>query len=309
MTRAAVCGAIFGAAVDVLGLEPAGDHPELVLLDLDDPRAIATAVAIPDDVPRVVVGTDAHESLLRAIGCRSVAFARSAEAAVLGPLIAAASPARARRATRLAVVTGARGGVGRTLLVTNLAARLAARTSIVVLDATGTGAAGWWLRLAAGPWSDMEGLVDELTPEHLGIVAAERERLRAIGGASAMPSAALLVATARAAGGLADLVLVDAPSLFDERTRALTAIADRVLVVATDDPVSLAAIDGSSADDRTWLIASRCRAERLGAHAVLRSLPDDPASVRAAARGPSPVAGALGRAYDEVAELLAIDIA
>jgi hypothetical protein len=41
----------------------------------------------------------------------------------------------------------------------------------------------------------------------------------------------------------------------------------------------------------------------------MRELPDDPASVRSAMRGPSAVGGALGRAYDDLAELLAIDIA
>lgn len=308
MTRVAICGAAFSVAVDVLGLEQVDDRPDVVLLDLADPAAIAVAASVPVDVPRVVVGGAEHETLLRALGGRTIAFARSAEAASIGPLVAAALPARARGATRLVMVTGTRGGSGRTILVANLAARLAAHVSVLVLDATGSGAAGWWLRLVPGPWSDLESLVDELTAEHLGIVAAERARLRVVGGVSPMPSTDLVIAAARAATGIADLVIVDAPSLFDERTRALAELADRVLLVATDDPSSLAAIDGSIDEARTWLIGSRCRGPELGGHALMRTLPDDPGAIRGAAQGPSAVGGALGRAYDDLAELLAIDI-
>lgn len=308
MTRAAVCGAVFAEAVETLALEPVDERPDVVLLDLDDPTAIAAAARIAADVPRVLIGGAGHELLLRAVGCRATALAASAQPAAIGPLVAAALPPRARRAKRLVVVTGTRGGIGRTLLVAGVALRLAGRASVLVIDATGSGAAAWWLRLAPGPWSDLEGLVDELTAEHLGIVAAERDALRVIGGVSAMPSVGLLVATARAAAGIADLVLVDSPPLFDERTRALTDLADRVLLVATDEAASLAAIAGPIDEDRTWLIASRCPAELLGANHVLRALPDDPAAVRSAARGPASVGGALGRAYDDLAELIAIDI-
>jgi hypothetical protein len=168
--------------------------------------------------------------------------------------------------------------------------------------------AGWWLRVAPAPWSDLEGLVDELTSEHLGIVAAERDRLRLIGGAGGMPSAALLAATVRESVGIADVVLIDAAAPFDGRTRDLVAGSDRVLLVATDEPSALAGIEHAPDDERTWLIASRCRAERLGPRDVFRALPDDPGAIRAAARDRSTVRGALGRAYDDLADLLSIDI-
>ena len=118
----------------------------------------------------------------------------------------------------------------------------------------------------------------------------------------------MVSAAARAAIGIADLVLVDAPPLFDDRTRSLLEQADRVLLVATADAASVAAIDGWIDDDRSWLIASRTRADRVGPHGVFRWLPDDPAAVRSAERGQSIVGGALGRAYDDLAELLALDI-
>lgn len=308
MTRVAVCGAVFGEALEVLDLEPVGERADLVLVDLADAAGVTAAAQIAPDVPRIVVGGPEQERLLRAAGC-SVAMAATAVPAAIGPLVAAARPPRSRGRTRLVVVTGPRGGAGRTLLVAGLAERLSVRASVLVLDATGSGAAAWWLRVAPGPWSDLEGLVEELTAEHLAVVAAERERLRVIGGVSPMPSVALLLAAARAAVGIAEVVIVDAPALFDDRTRALAESADRVLLVTTDDPPAVAATVGSLEDERVWWIASRCRAERLGARTAFRALPDDPAAVRAATRGPSIVGGALGRAYDELAEILAIDIA
>lgn len=306
MTRVAVCGASLAAAAAVLGLEAVDERPELVLVDLGDPLAVARSAAIPPEVPRVAVAPPEHELLLRAAGCGSVALARSPDPAVVGPLIASSIPERRRRPTRLVVVTSASGGAGRTLLAVNLATRLAARSSVLLVDATGSGAAGWWLRLAPASWSDLEGLVDELAAEHLAIVAAERERLRMVGGASAMPSVALLLAAVRAADALSELVIVDAPSILDERTRALSELADRVLVLAVEEPAALAALDGGLSE-RTWLVASRSRAPSIGGHAAIRSLPSDPGAVRAAARGPSAVGGALGSAYDDLAELIAID--
>ncbi len=308
MIRAAICGASFEKAVEALGLERDDDAPDVVLVDARDAAAVARAASFAPDVPRVAVGDVQHETLARALGSR-VVVCGSPEPAVLGPHVAAAIPTRVRAATRLVLVTGVRGGAGRTLLVCGLATRLAARMPVLVLDATGSGAAAWWLRLAPGPWSDLEGLADELTAEHLGIVAAERDRLRIVGGISAMPSIGLVTAAARAATAIAEVVIVDAPSLFDERTRALASIADRVLLVAGEDPASHAAIDGSIDEQRTWVIASRCRAGSLASRPVMRELPDDPGSVRSAGRGPSAVGGALGRAYDDLAELLAIDIA
>jgi hypothetical protein len=307
MTRVLACGATFAAAIETLGLEPVEDRPELVLVDVDDDDAIARAADVPAVVPRIAVCGPERDVILRAVGA-TVAVALSSHPAAIGPLIARIAPARVRPATRVVVVTGTAGGIGRTLLVTNLAARIGRNASVLVLDATGTGAAAWWLGLAPGSWSDLEGLVDELTAEHIAVVAAERERVRLIGGHGVMPSAALLAATARACEGASDLVLVDAPTLVDERTRAVSDVADRVLVLAPEDGPHAAALEALAPGERTWIVASRSRASRLGAHATLRALPDDAASVRAATRGPSAAGGVLGRAYDDLAELLALDL-
>lgn len=305
MTRVAVCGVSLSAAAVLLGLEPSDERPELVLVDLSDPAAVLSAADIPVGIRRVALADAGQELLLRAAGAE-VLLARSGDPAVIGPLVAAALPTRRRPATRLLVVTSAGGGTGCTLLVANLASRLATRFPVVVLDATGSGAASWWLRLPAAPWSDLEGLVDELTVEHLAVVAAERDRLRVIGGAGRMPSLTLLLASARAAAALADLVIVDAPSLADERTASLGEIADRQIVLASDDPSIASGLDGPI-DERVWLIATRSRDASVNGRAALRALPDDPAAVRRATQGPDPVGGALGRAYDDLAELVAID--
>lgn len=307
MTRAVVCGHIFDEAVSVLGLESVEERPQVALVDLADPAAVERACRLDRDLPRIAVGGAEQERLMTALGV-TIDLVAAGDPALIGPLIARIGPQLERPATRRIVVSGISGGIGRTLLVTHLAMRLARSASVLVLDATGTGAAGWWLGLSAGAWSDLEGLVDELTGEHLGVLAAEDGRLRLIGGASAMPSTALLAATMRAAGDLADVVVVDAPSLPDERAMLLRDLADRLLVVATDHPLSEAVASLVTLDERVWLIASRSRSSVIAGHAVMGSLPDDPRSLRAALRGPSPVGGALGRAYDGLAELLAVDI-
>ncbi|MGH2379085.1 MAG: hypothetical protein ACRDGT_11490, partial [Candidatus Limnocylindria bacterium] len=174
---------------------------------------------------------------------------------------------------------------------------------------TGTGGAAWWLRVDASPWSEIEGVAMELTPEHLAVVASGRDGLRLVGGAGPMPSPDLAVAATRAALGLADVVIADAPHLRDERTRSLRPLVDRVLVLSCTDPASRAALEGAPAAD-DWVIASRAEhSEQLAGQGVLRVLPDDAGSIRAAAGGDGTVRGALGRAYDDLADILAIDAA
>ncbi len=311
MTRAAVCGAVFDDAVAILGLERVDDAPDVVLLDLGDAEAVARATRFDVAVPRVVLGHAEKAELLRALGI-PLPVAASAAPAVIGPLVAAALPSPARCATRTILITGLRGGVGRTLLAVGLATRLATRSSVVLLDVTGTGAAAWWLGLSGGSWSDLEGLAAELTSEHLAVVAAgsgpESGRLRLVGGAPSMPTAELAASATRAALALADVVILDAPAINDERTVALRDLADRVLLVVSDDAVTNAQLEGVTDGSSTWVIASRSRADRIGGRAVLRALPDDASAIRSASRGPSRVGGDLGRAYDDLAELLAIDV-
>jgi Mrp family chromosome partitioning ATPase len=307
--RAAICGGDeLRAAAVTLGLEPCGaGRPDLVLVDLRDASACAAAAALESGIPRVAVAGETERALAAALGYDASSIAATCEPAALGPLVVAALPRTPRRATRVVVVTGTRGGVGRTLLVANLARRLAGRLAVAAVDATGTGALGWWLQCAPRAWTELEGLTDELTAEHLAVIATESAGLRVIGGAPVAPTRALAESTVRAAASLADLVLVDAPVLADERGRALASLADRVFVLSYDDPLSLVTLEAGEPPVDAWLVASQSRTLRIGERPAFRALPRDEDAVGAALGGRRAAGGALGRAYDELASLLALD--
>jgi hypothetical protein len=54
-------------------------------------------------------------------------------------------------------------------------------------------------------------------------------------------------------------------------------------------------------------MASQSRTARIGERAAFRALPRDEAAVSAALSGRHTAGGALGRAYDALAELIALD--
>ena len=302
-------GADLRAAASVLGLEGADDgRPDLVLVDLRDASACAAAGALPCDIPRVVVADEPQRALAAAVGLSAASIARSTEPAAIGPLVVAALPRTSRPATRTVLVTSSRGGTGRTLLVANLARRLASRMTVTAIDATGSGALGWWLSCAPRSWSELEGLAEELTADHLAVVAAEGSDVtRVIGGAPTAPTVTLVASTMRAAVSLTDVVLVDAPVLADERSRALLPIVDRVLVLSYDDPLSIATLAAAETAEDFWLLASQSRATRLAERDVFRRLPRDEHAVASVFAERGLVRGALGRAYDELADLIALD--
>ena len=178
---------------------------------------------------------------------------------------------------------------------------------VCAVDLTGTGALGWWLDREARPWSEIEALGDELSPDHLVVLASEvREGVRVVGGAPRAPSAAIAVSAVRAARTLEDLVLVDAPLVSEALCDAIAPLADRTLVLAYDDPVSRRVLEAATEDD-AWLVVSQTRVERLAGREVFRALPRDEASVASALDRRGAVGGALGRAYDELADLLVLD--
>lgn len=306
MIRAALCGgAELAEAAAVLGLGEA-DRPEIVLVDARSEDGLARAAALPTDIPRVVVAQGPSAALLRSAGLAHVVSGTAPE--LIGPAIARALPRRQRSTTRLIVATAARGGVGRTLLATQLARRLSKRLPTWLIDATGTGAAAWWLRTDVGPWKDLEPMVDELTADHLRVVAAQPSpELRVIGGAGAAPSFALLSRCIEKLRQTEELVIIDAPLLSDERSRAGLPASDprvRTLVVSYGDPASLAALAPYDLDE-AWLIASQCGS--LEGFAAFRAMPRDEGSVAAASSTRDLIGGRLGRAYADLAELLALD--
>lgn len=298
-------------AAAALGFEVSEERPEVALIDLRDATSLRGAAALPAGLPRVIVADADQRALARALAIPDDRIAASCEPALLGPLVASAVPPARPRPTRMVLVSSARGGTGRTLLVTNLSRRLAAHRSTVVLDVTGTGAAGWWLGVTPRPWSDLEGLGPELTTEHLAVVAEEAgPDLRVIGGAPHAPSAAAALTTARAAMGMAELVLVDAPVLADERTRALLELADRILVLTYGDPASRGTLDLAVLPAGTWQIASqRAGRQHQSEPEVFFSLPRDESSLVSAIASRGVARGQLGRAYDVLADLIAEDMA
>lgn len=295
------------ASIAALGFVPVEDDARIAVIDTSDPRALARAAALPPETPRALVGPAGHRALVAAMG-PPARFAESAEPAVLGPLLLSLIPPRPRARTRIVVVTGVRGGVGRTLLATNLARRLARHAQACLVDATGSGAAAWWLRCEAAAWSTLEGLVEEMSPDHLAVVAHDAgPRLRLVGGAFVAPSEAILLATVRAAAATDDIVVVDAPPAWHRETGSLRSIADRWLVLSYDDGSSAAALRAAAPSDDEWVIASQSRAQRIGEVPTFRTLPRDERAVASALDRRDLIGGALGHAYDDLAELLAID--
>lgn len=318
--RVAICGgADLAAAVAVLGLTADDERPEIVLLELAHDGAVAAAARIPPDVPRIAVVDPADDALPRALGLGLIA--RSSDPAEIGPLVATCLPASRARRTRTIAVTSVCGGVGRTMLVANLAARLArGGLGVVALDLTGSGQLAWWLDAEVSSWSELEPIVEELTADHLAIVAVpasarghqgasghRMERCRVIGGGPVAPSSALATAVLREIDRLGDVVLVDAPIVASGAV-AFGEAADRVLVVLRDDPASAAALASCPVSPDAWIIASGSRAAGIGDREVFRCLPHDDAACRLAMRTRSAAAGQLGRAYDDLAELLTLDL-
>ena len=281
---------------------------DLAIVDLRDAEAVTGAAALPRALPRVVVLGDEQIPLANALGISDRCVARSCEAAVLGPLIAATLPPARRGSTRSVLVTSARGGAGRSLLVANLARRLAPLRSTLCLDLSGDGTLGWWLGATTGGWSDLEELTDELTAEHLGVVATEAAPgLRIVGGPPYAPSVQLAQSAFRASLELSELVLLDGPTLADERTRRLLPSVDRAIVMSYDDPISLAALATADVPEAAWLIASQSTTRSLSGRDVFRALPRAEAAISAASSRPGAIGGALGKAYDELSEIIAID--
>jgi len=310
MTRIAVFGReSLVSAVAALGFEPSDEGP-VAVVDAEDADAVACASTIASSVPRIVVAPREKHAMLRALGTDASHIVASGSPAELGPAITAILPKRARTATRVVAVTGTRGGVGRTLLVTNLARRLARSGRVAIIDATGSGAAAWWLAAEAAPWSELEPLATELSPEHLAIIAREAAPgLHLVGGGCTAPSGSIVVAAIRAAVAAFDLVLVDAPPAYCDVPVAMRSLLDRAVVLTYDDPVSLAVLLAPSIAEGDWIVASQFIARRLGDRDVFRSLPRDERAVGTALASRGPVGGRLGHAYDEFAEVLAIDAA
>jgi len=296
------------ASVVALGFEPTEiARAQVAVVDARDRAQLAAASALPHALPRLTIAAPEDASFLAAIGIDSARVVTSIEAARIGPALVALIPRSKRGPTKLVVITGVRGGVGRTLLAANLALRIAKRLRVCAIDATGTGALAWWLRAAPKPWSDAEAIAAEMSEEHLPVIADAGAGVQVVGGAGAAPSAGVLHATVRVTTALDDLVIVDAPLTTDANARALADGADRRVVLAYDDPCSALLLDADPPQERDWVIAAQSRKATIAGRTAFRALPRDESAVASAASSRSQAGGGLGRAYDELAELVTID--
>jgi hypothetical protein len=295
--------------VTLLGFEVVDvERAHVAVVDARDRDVLARAAALPPALPRLTIVARDDEAFFTALGMDPARVVTSVEPAVVGPALVALMPVAARGVTRVVTITGSRGGVGRTLLTANLARRIAKRLRVCAIDATGTGALAWWLRASPKPWVEIEAVADELTAEQLSLVAdADTDGLRVIGGPLVAPSPAALSAVVRVASGAHDLLIVDAPVACDPLAHALTEVADRRVILTYDDPWSVLLLETTSVGERDWLIASQSNVRVVAGHQTFRGLPRDESSVAAAISSRASAGGALGRAYDDLAELLVID--
>jgi hypothetical protein len=297
------------AAVGVIGFEVAEiDRAQIAIVDARDRAELARASLLPAAMPRVTLVAPEDRAFFTALGIDGARLVTSADPTILGPALVALVPKSTRGATKVLFITGSRGGVGRTLLAANLARRIGKTLRVSAIDATGSGALAWWLHASPKPWPELEAIADELTADQLALVAdTDRGGTRVVGGAQVAPTKRSLAAVLRVASAISDLVIVDAPVACDPLARPPTSVADRRLILAYDDPWSALVLDAAVADDRDWLLISQSKASVVAGRRVFRSLPRDEASVSSAISSRSSVGGALGRAYDELAELIAID--
>jgi Mrp family chromosome partitioning ATPase len=303
MIRVAICGGDeLRSTCAALGLQESS-APRLVLVDLRHPGAAEQAASYAPALPRILIGAAEQAACFAALGATESRLTMSADPRSIGPLIAELIPRPVRERTRVVTLTAARGGVGRTLCTANLARRLTEAGSVLALDATGTGALSWWLGVEARPWSELEVLAAELRVEHVELVATPvAPRLTLVGGAPTAPSLEALIATIVVARTIADLVLVDAPLLADPRAQAAVTRSDRVLVLSYADPASTAALATAELPSSVWLIGSQSPVT-----GAFRVMPRDERAVGDVLERRGRASGALGRAYDELAELLGID--
>lgn len=138
---------------------------------------------------------------------------------------------------------GAKGGVGVSLIATNLGLLLAQRGQCLLLDLhPQTGIDDLLLDLTPErSWADLLPVAEELTPRHLELAAtAHSAGLRLLAAPQQPPAQPEKVERLlRALSRSADWLLVDAPPPGDPLTAAALALCDALLLVSTPDPPAL----------------------------------------------------------------------
>lgn len=148
-------------------------------------------------------------------------------------------------------IFSAKGGVGKTLLATNLAAAFAighrTRTALIDLN-PGTGTADLLLDLEPErSWADLKDVLKELTPQHLQLaVTSYRPGLDLLASPpqvewKSTPTKTDLAALLDAFRKEYELILVDVPSGVTELARAALELVDLRLILLTPDAPALRA--------------------------------------------------------------------
>lgn len=214
--------------------------------------------------------TDAlAKSLLEAIAARTGGSAEKAGRPVPG-----------QRTGRLVAFVGAKGGVGTSTVVANVAAALRARaTSVLAVEMrSGPGSLAELLAAEPGPGLGSLRLVDPSqldAPRLEAALASNRAGVRLLGAPSSPVDcgdieAATAKAVCDAAVRVADVILVDLPGGASSANREVLAAADLVAVVTDRDPLSVSAARGLVSLLKMWQVS-----EPVGSIVVAKgNLPD-----------------------------------
>jgi flagellar biosynthesis protein FlhG len=148
---------------------------------------------------------------------------------------------------RLIAIASGKGGVGKTWLAVTLAQVLARHGLRVLLADADFGLANVDVQLGLQPARDLLGVLSGRVPFEAAVLHHEAGGFDVLPGRSGSGALAGLPAEAvehvaallRHAAAGRDAVLVDLGAGLDAATRRLSALADTLLVVATDEPTSL----------------------------------------------------------------------
>lgn len=142
-------------------------------------------------------------------------------------------------------VIGSKGGVGTSLVATNLGSALATNASTLLVDLNvGTGVDDLLLDLSAGKsWANLLAVLDELQPRHIEFATIDHSSgLKLLPGpAQAVPVENLdrLSGLIKALSGHFDWCLVDLAPGLSATNQELFSIADAILLVTSADPPAL----------------------------------------------------------------------